>query len=76
MSVDIDPELVEKLASQIKTQDDLAELSRQLLKVSVERVMAAELEDHLGYSKHAPEGQNSGKQSQRLFQKNTQGRLR
>ncbi|MET4695198.1 putative transposase [Endozoicomonas sp. NE40] len=60
MSVDIDPELVEKLASQIKTQDDLAELSRQLLKVSVERVMAAELEDHLGYSKHAPEGQNSG----------------
>ena len=27
MSVDIDPELVEKLASQIKTQDDLAKLS-------------------------------------------------
>lgn len=35
MSVDINPELVEKLASQIKTQDDLAELSRQLLKLSM-----------------------------------------
>ena len=60
MSVEIDQELIEKLASQIKTQDDLADLSRQLLKLSVERVMAAELEDHLGYPKHAKEGQNTG----------------
>lgn len=60
MSVEIDQELIEKLASQIKTQDDLADLSRQLLKLSVERVMAAELENHLGYPKHAPEGQHTG----------------
>ena len=34
--------------------------SRQLLKLAMERVLAAELEDHLGYSKHSPEGRNSG----------------
>ncbi len=60
MSVEIDKDLLEKLTSQVRTQDDLAELSRQLLKHSVERVMAVELEEHLGYSKHDIEGHNSG----------------
>ena len=44
--MDIDQELLEKLTSQIKTQDDLAGLSRQLLKHAVERVMVTELEEH------------------------------
>ena len=60
MSVELDGKLVEQIVGQIKTQDDLADLSRQLLKAAVERVMAAELEDHLGYSKHSPEGHNTG----------------
>lgn len=60
MSVELDEKLVDQIAGQIKTQDDLADLSRQLLKAAVERVMAAELEDHLGYSKHSPEGHNTG----------------
>jgi len=60
MSVELDDKLVDQVVGQIKTQDDLADLSRQLLKAAVERVMAAELEDHLGYSKHSPEGHNTG----------------
>ncbi len=60
MSVELDEKLVDQVVGQIKTQDDLADLSRQLLKAAVERVMAAELEDHLGYSKHSPEGNNTG----------------
>jgi putative transposase len=60
MSVELDEKLVDQIVGQIKTQDDLADLSRQLLKAAVERVMAAELEDHLGYSKHSPEGHNTG----------------
>jgi len=60
MSVELDDKLVDQIAGQIKTQDDLADLSRLLLKAAIERVMAAELEDHLGYSKHSPEGHNSG----------------
>ncbi len=43
MSVEIE------VVGQIKNQDDLADLSRQLIKAAVERVMAVELEEHLGY---------------------------
>ena len=60
MSIELDDKLVDQIVGQIKTQDDLADLSRQLLKAAIERVMAAELEDHLGYSKHSPEGHNTG----------------
>ena len=60
MSVELDDKLIDQVVSQVKSQDDLAELSRQLLKAAIERVMAAELEDHLGYSKHSPEGRNTG----------------
>ncbi len=60
MSVELDDNLVNQVIAKVKTQDDLADLSRQLLKVAMERVLAAELEDHLGYSKHSPEGRNSG----------------
>ena len=60
MSVELDNNLVDQIVEQVKTQGDLADLSRQLLKVAMERVLAAELEDHLGYSKHSPEGRNSG----------------
>lgn len=56
----IDPKLIEELAKQIKTEHDLAALSRHLMKPTVERALTAELDDHLGYNKHAPEGKNSG----------------
>ena len=39
-------------AKGIKTQKDLAEFSNILTKVTVEAVLGAELDDHLGYSKH------------------------
>ena len=60
MSVQFDEKLLNQLAGQINTQDDLADLSRQLLKLSIEKVLSAELEAHLGYSKHNPDGNNSG----------------
>ena len=60
MSVTLDETLLDQIVGQIKTQDDLADLSRQLLKAAVERAMTAELEAHLGYPKHDPDGQNSG----------------
>jgi transposase-like protein len=60
MSVSFNKKLLDQLAGQIKTQDDLADLSRQLLKLSIEKVLSVELEDHLGYSKHSSHGNNSG----------------
>ncbi len=60
MSVEINEKLLGQVVGQIKNQDDLADLSRQLIKAAVERVMAVELEEHLGYAKHSPDGHNTG----------------
>lgn len=56
----IDPKLIDELAKSIKTEKDLAALSKHLLKLTVERAMDAELEEHLGYQKHAVDGKNTG----------------
>lgn len=53
-------ELAAELAKGIKTEADLAALSRQLLKTTVETALNAEMEEHLGYEKHSPAGRNSG----------------
>ena len=52
--------MAEELAKDLHTEADLEELSRALLKVTVERALQAELGHHLGYEKHAVEGRNSG----------------
>ena len=44
--------LAGELAKQIKTEQDIAALSRQLLKLTVESALNAELTAHLGYDKH------------------------
>lgn len=40
-------------AKGIKTEKDLAEFSQMLTKITVEAALNAELDDHLGYDKHA-----------------------
>lgn len=52
--------LADELAKHIKTEQDIAALSRQLLKLTVESALNAELEAHLGYAKHARQGQGTG----------------
>jgi len=57
---DIDPTLIDELAKSIKTEKDLAALSKHLLKMTVERAMNVEMNEHLGYEKHAKEGKHTG----------------
>lgn len=57
---DIAPKLINELAKSIKSEKDLAALSKHLLTLTVERAMDAELDKHLGYGKHAVEGKNTG----------------
>jgi putative transposase len=57
---DIDPNLINELAKSIKTEKDFAALSKHLLKLTIERAMHVEMDEHLGYEKHAIEGKNSG----------------
>lgn len=56
----IDQKLIDELAKSIKSEKDLAALSKHLLKLTVERAMSAEMDDHLGYEKHSADGKNSG----------------
>lgn len=69
----IDPKWVEELAKSIKTEKDLAALSKHLLKLTVERAMNVEMDEHLGYEKHAVEGRNSGNSRNGYSQKMLQG---
>lgn len=68
-----DPKLIDELAKSIKTEKDLAALSKHLLKLTVERAMNAEMDEHLGYEKHAVEGKNSGNSRNGYSQKTLQG---
>ncbi len=56
-------ELLDELLKDVKTQDDLLGkngLVKDLTKVLLERALEAELTEHLGYDKHAPQGRGSG----------------
>lgn len=57
---EIPDHVIAEIARHIKTPDDLNRLSRQLLKLTVEKALVAELDDHLGYGKHEAVGRNSG----------------
>ena len=50
---DIDPNLINELAKSIKSEKDLAALSKHLLKLTVERAMNVEMDERLGYEKHS-----------------------
>jgi len=52
--------MAKELAKDIKSEADLSALSRELLKLTVETALGAEMEQHLGYPKHAAEGRGSG----------------
>lgn len=52
--------LVSELAKEIKTEKDLGSLTQELVKLTVETALNAELDEHLGYTKHHPAGRGSG----------------
>ena len=63
MSVHTNPNLnaaLQEIAHSVKTQDDILAIQQALLKMTLETCLKAELDNHLGYSKHSPKGYNSG----------------
>lgn len=52
--------LVAELSKDIKSEKDLGALTQQLVKLTVETALNAELDEHLGYDKHDPAGRGSG----------------
>lgn len=58
-----DPKLIsaiQELGRGLKSPSDLAKLSRELLKITVEASLNAEMDNHIGYEKHSPDGYNTG----------------
>lgn len=52
--------LARSLAKDCRTVEDIQEMIKALFKDTVEEVLEAEMEEHLGYEKHNIEGNNSG----------------
>jgi transposase-like protein len=52
--------LARKVGRQFKSEQDLAEFSRLLKKITVEAALGGEIEEHLGYSKHEVRGRGTG----------------
>jgi transposase-like protein len=52
--------MAEELAKDVKTPDDLNQLSAVLTKLTVEAALKGEMNYHLGYDKNDPTGHNSG----------------
>ena len=44
-----------RLAKNLKSEKDLSDLTQQLVKMTIEAALGAELEEHLGYAKPAEE---------------------
>ena len=69
-------ELLDELLKDCKTPEDLLGKNgvlKQLTKDLVERMLEAEMTDHLGYDKHAPEGRGSGNSRNGTSSKTIQG---
>lgn len=52
--------LAAELAKDIKSEKDLGALTQQLVKLTVETALNAELDEHLGYEKHSIKGRGTG----------------
>lgn len=62
-----------ELAKGIKTEKDLGELAQQLVKLTVETALNAELAEHLGYEKHAAVGRGTGNSRNGTSKKSLKG---
>lgn len=63
MSIKFDDEAISTLLSQCKGKEDIfgeGGLIKQLMKSVVQNALDAEMTEHLGYSRHSPEGKNTG----------------
>lgn len=52
--------LTTDLAKDIKSEQNLGIFTQQLIKLFVETALNAEMDEHLGYQKHAPQGRGTG----------------
>lgn len=57
---DLHDKTIRELAKDCRTVDDVHEMLKTLFRDTLQGILEAELEDHLGYKKHSAEGINTG----------------
>ncbi|AEG16037.1 transposase mutator type [Desulfofundulus kuznetsovii DSM 6115] len=57
---DLKDKTIRELAKGCRTVDDVHEMLKSLFKDTIQQILEAEMEEHLGYKKHSPEGNNTG----------------
>jgi len=66
--------LAKEIAKDCKTISDIEEKLKELFKDALQQALEAEMEHHLGYPKHSPEGINSGNSRNGYSQKTVKTR--
>lgn len=51
---------IKELAKNCRTVEDVHEMLKNLFKDTLQQIFEAEMDEHLGYEKHSPKGNNSG----------------
>lgn len=62
-----------RLAKNLKSEKELSNLTQQLVKMTIEAALGAELEEHLGYAKHDPVGRGTGNSRNGTYAKRLKG---
>lgn len=60
MEQELPKEIPDEVFKKLKTQEELEDYISRLYKQAVQSMLKAELDEHLGYKKHDPSGNNSG----------------
>ena len=66
MEDDVPFEIPEEQLKKMKTQEELEAYISKLYKHAVQTMLKAEMDEHLGYKKHDPEGKNTGNSGKTL----------
>jgi len=67
--------LAKELAKNCRNMDDIHEKLKDLFKETLQQIFEAEMEEHLGYAKHDPSGNNSGNNRNGYSKKNIKTRF-
>lgn len=67
--------LAKELAKECRSMDDIHEKLKELFKEALQQILEAEMEEHLGYPKHDPTGNNSGNSRNGYSKKTVKTRL-
>ena len=63
------PQLPKDFFKQFKDREQFHSFFNDLFKQGIEQMLRAELDEHLGYEKHSPEGYNSGNSRNGTYKK-------